>query len=167
MNWTADMHHIFRDRAHLQTRNQIFMMITSFSTSSYAIHANVFQNQYIMPVKTLKMSLILPSLDFTEISPLLHSYYTQHGYCRLLADGKRIFHMECHYSFHYSFGQKTSIQSPLVELQNMFTPPFSIPLQVTHCASNLMKHYLDSFVIALNAAFDQQLLLADEGYESG
>ena len=44
---------------------------------------------------------------------------------------------------HYSFGQKTSIQSPWVELQNVFTPHFSIHLPVTHCASNLMKHCLD------------------------
>ena len=33
--------------------------------------------------------------------------------------------------------------------------------------SSLKTSYLDSFVIALNAAFTQQLSLADEGYESG
>ena len=42
------------------------MMITSFSTSSYAIHADAFKTSiYILPTN-LKISLILPSLDFTS-----------------------------------------------------------------------------------------------------
>ena len=46
------------------------MMITSFSTPSYAIHADAFKTSiYILPTN-LKISLILPSLDFTEILPL-------------------------------------------------------------------------------------------------
>ena len=47
------------------------MMITSFSTSSYAIHTDAFKTSiYILPTN-LKMPLILPSLDFTEILLLL------------------------------------------------------------------------------------------------
>ena len=47
------------------------MMITLFSTSSYAIHADAFKTSiYIFPTN-LKMPLILPSLDFTELSSLL------------------------------------------------------------------------------------------------
>ena len=45
------------------------MMITSFLASSYAIHANAFKTS-IYCQQILKMSSILPSLDFTEILPL-------------------------------------------------------------------------------------------------
>ena len=68
------------------------MVITSFSTSSYAIHADAF-NTSIYIASKFEMPLILPSLDFTEI------YCYCYGYCRLLANGMRIFHMECHCSF--------------------------------------------------------------------
>ena len=60
---------------HLQTQSKpsneglIFMMITSFSTSAYAIHTNAFKTS-IYCQQILKISLILPSLDFTEILPL-------------------------------------------------------------------------------------------------
>ena len=53
--------------------------------------------------KLQKFSLILPSLDFAEIFTTTHSYYTQHEYCRLLADGKGIFYMECCHSFPLQF----------------------------------------------------------------
>ena len=48
------------------------MMITSFSTSSCAIHTDAFKTSiYILPTN-LKMPLkILPSLDFKEILMLL------------------------------------------------------------------------------------------------
>ena len=46
-----------------------------------------------------KFLLMLPSLDFAENSTTTQSYYTQHEYCRLLADGKGIFYMECCHSF--------------------------------------------------------------------
>ena len=48
---------------------------------------------YILPTK-LKMSLIPKSLAFYIIFQCQH-----YEYCRLLADGMRIFHMECCYSF--------------------------------------------------------------------
>ena len=44
---------------------------------------------------------------------------------------------------------------------------FSTHLQVIHSTSNSDEILFGHFVIALNAAFDQQLSLADEGYESG
>ena len=49
----------------------------------------------------------------------------------------------------------------------MSTPHSSTHLQVIHSASNLDEILFGHFVIALNAAFDQQLSLADEGYKSG
>ena len=77
---------------------QIFMMIALFLP-----HHMQFMQMLSNPVynasKLQKFSLILPSLDFAEIFTATPSYYTQHEYCRLLADGKGIFYMECCHSF--------------------------------------------------------------------
>ena len=66
---------------------------------------------------------------------------------------------------HYNFGQQTSIWLPLAELQKKYTEHFSIHHQVIHCHQQSDEILFGCFVIALNAAFDQQLSLADEGYE--
>ena len=127
------------------------MMITSISTSSYAIHTDAFKSVYI--------AYQFENAINTTIIRILQSFHHYcYAYCRLLANGTRIFHMECCYSFITVFGQKTSAQSPLVEPQNMFTPHFSTHLQVTHYASSLMKHCFRHFIIVLNVAFNQQLL---------
>ena len=141
-------------------KEYIFMVITSFSTSSYAIHADAFKTSiYILPTK-LKMPLILPSLDFTEISLLLlwilqitSQWHENIPYGMLLY-------------LHYSFGQKTLIQSPSVELQSILQHIFLCLYEHTlhqQPDETLFGH----FNIALNTAFNQQLSLADEGYESG
>ena len=89
---------------YLQTQNtpsnteQIFMMSASF----LPLHMQFMlmpSNPVYNATKLQKFSLILPSLDFAEIFTTTHRYYTQHGYCRLLADGKGIFFMECHHGF--------------------------------------------------------------------
>ena len=49
----------------------------------------------------------------------------------------------------------------------MSNPPSSGHPPVTHYDSYLKKLYFDVLFLALNAAFTQQLSLADEGYESG
>ena len=67
---------------------------------------------------------------------------------------------------YYNFGQRTSIQLPSALPLNVFTPPSSGHLPVTHYVNYLKMFYLDAFVIALNAVFTQQLSLADEGHES-
>ena len=59
------------------------------------------------------------------------------------------------------------IQSPLVELQNMFTPPVSYSSTSHTLHQHSDETLFGHFVIALNAAFNQQLSLADEGYKSG
>ena len=67
---------------------------------------------------------------------------------------------------HYSFGQKISIQ----------LPSYSHRMHLHYLLLDIYSHMLHQqseetlfgcFVIALNAAFTQQLSLADEGYESG
>ena len=49
----------------------------------------------------------------------------------------------------------------------MFTPPFSTPLHSHTLCKQPNETLFGHFIIALNTAFNQQLLLADEGYESG
>ena len=86
---SSDTEQIFRHRADLHDDWPIF-------TSSCAIHANAFKPSIKHWQKLWKFSLILPSLDFAATS---YYYYTQHGCCRLLADGEGIFFMEYHHSF--------------------------------------------------------------------
>ena len=75
--------------------------------------------------------------------------------------------MEHCYSFITVLEQKISIQSPLVELQNVFTPNFFYSSMSHTLCQQSDETLFGHFVISLNAAFNQQLLLADEGYESG
>ena len=114
----------------------------------------------------LKMSLILPSLDFTEIL-LLHTTTISS------TDTADYWLMAREYSIW---------NAPIASLQfwtedidpvtlsrateHVYTTFFYSPLSHTlHQQSN--EALFGHFVIALNAAFDQQLSLADEGYKSG
>ena len=81
--------HLFRDKMYLQTEDTSSQWLPCFP-SLYAIHADAFKPVYI-PYKNLNISLILPPLDFYR-----NFYHYYHGDCRLLADGMRIFHLECH-----------------------------------------------------------------------
>ena len=116
--------------------------------------------------KLQKVSLILPSLDFAENFTTTHSYYTQHEYCRLLAMARK-----------YSIWNAAiaSLQFWTEDLdpvtlgratEHVYTTFFYSPS--SHTLHQQFNEILfGCFVIALNAAFDQQLSLADEGYESG
>ena len=76
---------------------QIFMMIPTFLPHHMQFML-MLSIHYIMQANSenfIIVTIIRLCRDFTTA----HSYYTQHEYCRLLADGKRIFHMECYYSF--------------------------------------------------------------------
>ena len=110
----------------------------------------------------INITIIRFCKDFTTT----HSYYTQHGYCRLLADGKE-----------YSIWNATiaSLQfwtedlDPVTlgrAIEHVYTTFFYSPSSHTLCQQSdetLFGH----FVIALNAALDQQLSLVDVGFESG
>ena len=74
------------------------MMIVSF-LAHHMQFMPMLSNPVYNASKPQKLSFMLPSLDFAEIFTTAHSYYTQHEYCRLLANGKGIIHMECHYNF--------------------------------------------------------------------
>ena len=142
------------------------MMITSFLP-----HHMSFRLMLSKPVynasKTLKMSLILPSLEFTEISPL----YTATISSMDTAD-------------YWLMAREYSIWNAAIASLQFWTEdldPITLG-RATECVYTTtffyssMNHTLclqshetlfGCFVIALNAAFDQQLSLADEGYESG
>ena len=87
--------------------------------------------------------------DFTTT----HSYYIQYEFFRLLANGKGLFHMECHYNFTTVLDRGPQIQLPLVELQyDVYTTFFYSPMSHTLCQQSdetLFGH----FVIALNSSF--------------
>ena len=95
----------------------------------------------------------------------MHSYYTQHEYSRILA----VF-------WEYSIWNAAiaSLQFWMEDLdpvtlgratEHVYTTFFYLPAsQTLHQQSN--EILFGCFVIALNAAFDQQLSIADEGYES-
>ena len=116
--------------------------------------------------KILKISLILPSLDFTEILPL-------HTATILSMNTADYWPMAREYSIW---------NATIVSLQFWTEDLDPVTLgRATECvyttfSYSSMSHTLckqsdetlfGCFFIALNAAFDQQLLLADEGYESG
>ena len=105
----------------------------------------------------LKKSLIPPSLDFTKLSPLILWMLQNTGQW----DENIPFGMPL--LLHYSFEQKILIQLPS---ECVYTTFFYMPTSHTICQQS-EETLFGCFVIALNAAFSQQLSLADEGYESG
>ena len=107
------------------------------------------------------MPLILQSLDFTEFSPLLLWILQLTGQ----------WHGNIPYGMlpllHYSFGKEDLDPVTLGRATELvYTAFFYTSTNHTLCQQSdetLFGH----FMIGLNAAFNQQLLLADEGYESG
>ena len=141
------------------------MMITPFSTPSHSIHTDAFKTS-IYCQQILKISLILPSLDFTEIL-LLHT--------------DTISSMDT--ADYWLMAREYSIWNATIASLQFWTEdldPVTLGRATEHFYTiffyssmhNTLHQQSDEtlfgcFVIALNAAFDQQLLLADEGYKSG
>ena len=75
--------------------------------------------------------------------------------------------MECRYSFITVLDRRPQSSHPWVELQNVFTPHFFYTSMSHTLHQQPDETLFGCFIIALNAAFNQQLSLADEGYESG
>ena len=112
------------------------------------------------------MSLILPSLDFTEILPL-------HTATILNMNTADYWLMAREYSIWNatiaSLQFWTEDLNPVTlgrATEHVYTTFFYSPMSHTLCQQS-DETLSGCFVIVLNAAFDQQLLLADEGYESG
>ena len=111
-----------------------------------------------------------------NISPTYSSYHNtleffqhltwyQHGTCRILADGTRIWHLE-----HCRCITSVLDRRPWpIHLRGNFwmsLQPFLLDFNKPHPTPVIWWNF-GCFVLALNAAFIQQLLLEDEGYESG
>ena len=112
------------------------------------------------------MSLILPSLDFTQILPL-------HTATISSMDTADYWLMAREYSIWNA--TIASLQFWTEDLNSVtlgratecvYTTFFYSPMSHTLCQQS-NETLFGHFVIALNATFDQQLSLADEGYKSG
>ena len=116
--------------------------------------------------KLQKFSLILPSLDFAEILPL-------HTATTLSMNTTDYWLMAREYSIWNatiaSLQFWTEDLDPVTlgrATEYVYTTFFYSPSSHTLCQQS-NETLFGCFVIALNAAFDQQLSLADEGYKSG
>ena len=116
---------------------------------------------YIFPTN-LNISLMLPTIRLLQ-----NFYHYYHRDCRLLADGMRIFHLECCYCFITVLDRGPRLSHPWHSLRMCL---YHILLHLY--SSNTMPAVWWNIVLTfchstLNAVFTQQLSLADEGYESG
>ena len=154
----ADMCHIFRDKTHLQTRNTSSQWSPHF-TSSYAIHTDAFKPVYIAYQfeNAINTTIIRYYRTFTtttmgtaDYRPMAQEYSIWNAAIASLQFWTEDLNpvtlgraTECVYmTFFYTFTSQTLCQQSDETL-------------------------FGCFVIALNAAFNQQLPLVDEGYESG
>ena len=153
--------HLFRDQTYLQTEDTCSQWLLHFF-SSYAIHADAFKPVYIFPAEFFSdILLILPPLEFSRYFIITTMETTDY------------WPMEWEYSIwnaaiaSLQFWAEDlnpvtlGIASECIHTTFFWTPP-------GHMLCQLSEDVLfGCFVIALNAAFTQQLSLADEGYESG
>ena len=112
------------------------------------------------------MSLILPSLDFTDILPLCTATISSMDTAAywLIAKEYSIWNAAI---ASLQFG--TEDLDPVTRgraTEHVYTTVSYSPTSHTLCQQS-NEALFGHFVIALNAAFDQQLLLAVESYESG
>ena len=156
---SSDTEHIFKHRADLHNDCLIF-------TSSYAIHTNAFKPS-IECQQTPEIFIYITMIRFCSNFILLHTTAT------LSMDATEYWPMAREYSIWNA--NITSLQfwtedlDPVIlgrATECVYTTFFYSPSSHTLCQQSdeiLFGH----FVIALNAAFDQELSLTDEGYESG
>ena len=135
-------------------------MITSFSTSSYAIHTDAF-----------KTSIYIANKFENIINTTILRFYRDHSTTTM--DNADYWPMAREYSIWNatiaSLQFWTEDLNPVTlgrATEHVYTTFFySSASHTLHQQSN--ETLFGHFVIALNAAFNQQLSLADEGYESG
>ena len=136
------------------------MMITSFSTSSYAIHADAFKTSIYIANKfenIINTTIIRFYRDFTTTTMDTADYW-------LMAREYSIWNAAI-----ASLQFWTEDLDPVTlgrATECVYTTFFYSSTSHTLCQQS-NETLFGHFVIALNAAFNQQLLLADEGYKSG
>ena len=141
------------------------MMIASFLPHHMSFMLMLSKPVYIAS-ETLKMSLILPSLDFTEISSLYTATISS-------MDTADYWLMAREYSIWNatiaSLQFWTEDLDPVTlgrATECVYTTYFYSSMSHTLCQQS-DKTLFGHFVIVLNSAFDQHILLVDEGYKSG
>ena len=157
-NELADMHHIFRDKRHLQTRYTSSQWSPHF-TSSYAIHADAFKPVYIAYQfeNAINTTIIRYYRTFTVTTMDTAGYWP-------MAQENSIWNAAI-----ASLQFWTEDLDPVTlgrATEHVYTTFFYTSTSHTLCQQS-DESLFGHFVIALNAAFNQQLLLVDEGYESG
>ena len=120
----------------------------------------MLSNQYIFPTKFFKHIFNTATVRLFQ---KFHCYY--HGDCRLLAYGMRIFHLEHCYCFLTVCTEDLDPVTLSIATEHIYTTFFWTSTSHILCQQS-EETLFGHFVIALNAAFTQQLSLADEGYES-
>ena len=136
------------------------MMITSFSTSSYTMHSDVF-----------KTSIYIVNKFENAINTTIIRFYR--NFTTTTMDTADYWPMAREYSIWNaalaSLQFWTEDLNPVTlgrATEHVYTAFFYSSMSYTlHQQSD--ETLFGCFVIALNAAFNQQLLLADEGYKSG
>ena len=113
-------------------RRYMFTMITCrcFQTSIYSL-----QN-------FSDILLILPPLEFLQI---FHHHY--HGDCRILADGMRIFNLECCYCFTTILDRRSQPSYPQHSLRTCLHHLLLRDPPATCYANNLKMSYLDVLLL--------------------
>ena len=141
-------------------KEYIFTMITSFSTSSYAIHADAFTtNIYIANIfeNIINTSIIRFYRNFTATTMDTTDYWS-------MAREYSIWN-----AIIFSLQFWTEDPNPVTfgrATEHVYTIFFYSSMSHTLCQQP-DETLFGCFVIALIAAFNQQLSLADEGYKSG
>ena len=120
----------------------------------------MISNQYIFPTK-LKHVINTATIRLLQN---FHHYY--HGDCRILADGMRIFHWNATIASLQFWTEDLNPVTLGIATECVYTTFFWTSTSHTLCQQS-EETLFGHFVIALNAAFTQQLSLADEGYKSG
>ena len=156
----AAMHHIFRYKDVSSNRKIMTLMITLFFLIIFHSH-RCFQ-----PYIYFLQDFLRHVINTATIRVLQKFHYNYHGDCRILANGT------CKYaiwnatiaSLQFWAEDLDPITLGIVS-ECIYTTYFWTP--TSHTLHQLSEDVLfGCFVIALNAAFTQQLSLADEGYES-
>ena len=153
--------HIFRDKTYLQTGNICPWWLPCLSPP-YSIHTDAFKPIYI-PYKILS--------DMLLILLLLPEFYR--NFTTTTMETAEYWLMACKYAIWNAATASLQFWTEDLDLitlgiasECIYTTFFWTPTSHTLC--QLSEDVLfGCFVIALNAAFTQQLSLADEGYKSG
>ena len=150
--------HIFRDKMYLQTGNICPWWLPHFS-SSYSIHTDAFKPVYI-PYKISSDILLIPlPLEFLQ---KFHHHY--HGDCRILADGMRICHLECHYHLTSILGRRPQSNYPWHSLR-MHLHHLLLDTYQSHTASTIWRCFIWMFCHCIKCSIHPAVIISRWGLQ--